>query len=380
MSRKITSLAFVFALCVLGAMAAKSQSVSFDYTSLQYSPDGGAPYATLLYGISGTTAVGSYNVYDSYGDGTGSNGLIYDIPSGQWTVVEWPGSTLNRTMINGIDQGVYAGAYATIYPDPDHQHQNKNAWLGTYGLVGGAYSATHISNPNVDVRHETEGTYMTNVWMSSAATGTFVGYYLDKDGISNGFQVQLTESGLADYEPIARNPGLIPSDVEGSRIVGNTNSSNTYGEYGVGFLYDGTDVTLLQAPWAVDPNNPEKFYETQVGGISGDWIAGTWYDQEGLASGFLYNIGTQEWWQVDDVPGSMSTYIYGIDGNTIVGVWTVELESGGTEGMSFIGTTDAIPEPGPLSLAILALGALAVAAKFRRQASQGCHGVLVRRE
>lgn len=93
-------------------------------------------------------------------------------------------------------------------------------------------------------------------------------------------------------------------DIDGERIVGEYHSTAD-GNYH-GFVYDGVDLVTLDAfgePW-----------DTLIMGIDGDRLVGGHGTH-----GFLYDGVT---WTSIDKPGAISTYVYGIEGDTLVGTYS----------------------------------------------------------
>jgi hypothetical protein len=329
-----------------------AQTATYNYQLLDYSPDGGqTTYATQLMGISGNYAVGYYNL------GTGSAGAVYDISNAAWTSYQTWGSTLNRTILSGISGDAIVGSYATIYPQTN-LNQPATAWYAGSGLLANVMylsARTSLNDPNVDPTHKDESTFATGVYNTSSSgdinfSGTVVGYYLDASGNPNGFMNNFINGSAGAYVPI----GMVPTAVEGANIIGNSIGN---GGFNVVNLFNGITNTYLQVPWTAKG--------TYAGGISGDWIAGSWEDFNNDYHGYLYNIATEQWLQVNDVPGSQGTSINGIDGDRIVGGWVSPTQAGGgVLSGSFIGTL-AVPEPSTYLL--FGLGALALARAWRNR-------------
>jgi hypothetical protein len=74
-----------------------------------------------------------------------------------------------------------------------------------------------------------------------------------------------------------------------------------------GFRYDGATWIALDMPRAIS---------TQVGGISGNTLVGTYQDSSHHQHGFVYENST---WSTLDIPGVSQTVINDIDADNIVG-------------------------------------------------------------
>jgi hypothetical protein len=95
------------------------------------------------------------------------------------------------------------------------------------------------------------------------------------------------------------------SDIDGSNIVGYYNSSSIR----YGYLYNGSIYTTIFVPGATTI--------TELSGISGDNIVGTFYDEQ--YHGFIYNGGD---YTTLNYPGAHWTFVKGIDGENIIGSYS----------------------------------------------------------
>ena len=185
-----------------------------------------------------------------------------------------------------------------------------NSIVGTYGVYNGfIYNTT------------------TKAWtplnMSGAETypcgidgSKIVGSCRYSDGIYHGFSYSSGIFTTLDY------PGANMTSAEGisgNNIVGNYQDYNGNNH---GFLYNGTSYTTIEPLYAS---------YSDASGISGNNIVGTYNGQYG----FLYNIGTSKWTDLD-YPGAIDTYPQGISGNNIVGRY---YNSSGYHGFLYDGTT-----------------------------------------
>ena len=71
-----------------------------------------------------------------------------------------------------------------------------------------------------------------------------------------------------------------PQDIQGNSVVGVVYTDNTYTS-SKGFLYDGTNWTLLEMPGATS---------TRANGIDGNTIVGDYTDSSGGINGFILTI------------------------------------------------------------------------------------------
>jgi MYXO-CTERM domain-containing protein len=86
-------------------------------------------------------------------------------------------------------------------------------------------------------------------------------------------------------------------------------------------------------------------------------MVGSYTDSSGTPHGTLYDGST---WHTLDFPGAVSTQMFGIDGDNIVGFYW----DGGSNIYGFMVT--AVPEPAAILLALLALALLPRRRRFRQ--------------
>jgi len=270
--------------------------VSYAGAVVTWTPiDKAGAYYTEVFGIDGSTIVGTYS------DTEGNHGFSYN--SGTWTIHDNPGG---QTVLSGIDGGNYVGYY---YNNGYHGCSYISSSWDTLDAPGAATGGSR-------------GTFMNGI-----DGGNLVGYYADASDNRHGV---LYNGG--SWTTIDK-PGAINTSfdgISGSKLVGYYDSH--------GAVYDMTGGT-----WTIHDMPGASF--TCINGISGSNLAG-YYTASGVDHGFFYN-GTS--WTTLDYPGAAGTYVCGIDGNKLAGYyWN---PAGDTHGF-----TATIPEP--MTLALLGLGGL----------------------
>ena len=264
-----------------------------------------APGATKTYarGISGANVVGYYD--DASG---GEHGFIYN--GGTWTTLDMP-DAVSSTDAFGISGNNIVG-------QSDASSHSSFLFDGTnWNTV----SVPGASSPNA-------------VSVMGVFGNSIVGSYSTLSGYEHGFSLI---NGTRKNIDVPNADGTWVSGIFGNNLVG------TYDDVlgGHSFLYDGTNYTTLNAPGSAT-------------GISGDYIVGNYWDNNGgHYHGFLYNGGS---WTALDMPGATRTFVYGIDGSNIVGEYQ---DASGIHG--FVST---VPEP---STCVLLIAALATGTLLRRR-------------
>jgi hypothetical protein len=120
-------------------------------------------YATYIYGISGTNAVGCWV------DQNGVNhGIIYNLVAGTYTALLAPNGF--GCCLTGIDGNNVAGYYA----DANHSY-NYSGFV--YNLASSSYTATSIHDPLA----------LGNSYLLGISGNTLVGYFSDSNGYTHGF-------------------------------------------------------------------------------------------------------------------------------------------------------------------------------------------------
>jgi hypothetical protein len=186
-------------------------------------------------------------------------------------------------------------------------------------------------------------------------------------------------------------PGAIATiinGISGSNLVGYYQNAPP-GTNQHGFLYN----TMTQVWTTIDKPGASS---VSIFGIDGSNLVGEYYEAYTDQHGFLYNTATETWTTIDnpgggvcwtgisgcnlvgnegshgvlydrttwttlDPPGSILTYVYGIEGDKIVGHY-LAFDGVYTSGHGFVYT---IPEPATLSL--LALGGLCILVRGMRR-------------
>lgn len=301
----------VMRACVVIAVAASSSVAGWTWTTLEY--PGPLYTTTSAYGVDGDNIVGKYNNSDGY-----LHGFLYSIST--WTSLDYP-AAVYRTDANDISGNNIVGRYY-IKPE-DHR-----AGLA-HGFRYDGTTWTTLDYP---------GAYSTTAWGISGnrivGECTFSG-----SGIS-GFLYDGATWTTLNYPGAGSTTA---HSVDGNSIVGVC----WIGNRSHGFLYKDSTWTTIDYPGAKG---------TSVYGVSGNNIVGFYQDTFNTYHGFLYNGTT--WTTLDHPDSGGPTWAFGIDGNSIVGQYTVNYPHSATRGFLL-----TIPEPATISL--LALGGLTILRKQR---------------
>jgi hypothetical protein len=225
------------------------------YTTLNFGTTG-----TFLTGIRGDSIVGNYVVPGT----TETGGLLYNIPSGQW-------SPMPVTTANGVN---YPGAIGSSPYGP------------SFGNIGGVL--------------RTVGSYVT-----AASSPYDLSYLYDAAQAPNQ---QITP--LA-YPGTKQNPTLftIAHSTFGDTVVGDYDSR----------LATGNAMIYSISTGAYATNNKPGAVSTTAYGVYGDMIAGGYANVGpggggiGFEHGYLYNQTTGVW-STYDHPGAIITHLEGITG------------------------------------------------------------------
>ena len=230
--------------------------------------------------------------------------------TGTWTTVDVPGA--NWTQPYSVSGSDIVGVYY------DGQ-----------GYQGFLYNGTSFTTLNIN--NQRNGTQTRAFGISG---NTVVGAYLDASG-QHGFIYNIATSAWTTLNFPGTTNSTYPMAVSGNNIVGQYSG-------GLSFLYNGTTwTTLTMAPgivngisgsnmlsfsknsfyngtsWVTINNAPGSTW-TDVYGIDGDNIVGSYGDASGGWHGFVYSVAADTWTTLD-FPGAIATTAYGIDGSTIVG-------------------------------------------------------------
>jgi hypothetical protein len=264
--------------------------------------------------------------------------------AGTWTTIDVPADWGTLTAIQGISGSRIVGTYVTsnnphsfVYdggtfskldmPEATYTTASDifgNSIVGTYGGAGSGsflYDGTNwstLSKSGASVR--ANGIYGNNI----------VGFYVNPSGPVHGFIYDGVNWTTVDK---AEADSTSLSGISGNDIVGQYRDT-AYRLHP--FLYN-------QGSWTDLPINPWDSFATVVD-ISGNYIISGGWSIEG-SFGVLYDGKS---WTKLEMPGAISTDVRGIDGNKVVGSYSLSIN----EKHGFIYT---IPEP--CTLLLLGLGA-----------------------
>jgi len=217
-------------------------------------------------------------------------------------------------------------------------HPSAGGTTAYYGTIAYDVWGTTIVGTYSDGSRTSGFVYAGSNWTSfrvadqaTLARGVYgsdiVGFYsAPATSTSHGFLYDGVSYTTLDH-PLAVGQ-TYPRDIWGSTIAGYYASGGVHG-----FTYDGATYTTLDHPLASALFSGDGTYAV---GISGSTVVG-WYDRDSLDHGFTYDGST--WSTIDHPLGARGTEIWGVSGNTLVGVYT-------DSSSQFHGFIATVPEPG----------------------------------
>jgi len=313
-------MAFCLAVCFILAKHSAASPPPILFNTLDYP---GAVF-TRLTGIQNGTIVGTYAVSNF----VINEGFTYD--SSGFLPIRDPHEGLFGTWVSAISGNQIVGSY---YDSASLEH----------GFVYDGSTYQDIDDPlrnsavaNSDELHGISGNIM-------------VGYFIDNSNAVHGYIYDGAQFQTLNYPA---GSITVPRGIEGNKIVGSYFMSG--GDHG--WLYNGSTFTPIEDPLA-------GVHGTDANGISGNYIVGSYTDPNNTIHGFYFD-GTN--YYTVDFPGSLFTEVVGIQGNTIVGDYSLAEGDGINSLQGFIAT---IPEPSTWVLALLSFAiAFAWQLKFSRTA------------
>jgi len=283
----------------------------------------------MVLGISGGNIVGSY--YTGVG---ASHGFIYDGSS--YTTLNEPDAINNTTHLLSISGSNMVGEYE----DSNGKYQGF-----IYNSSSGTFATLKPSSPSL----ETSGAYSIS---GSSVVGQYVDYignaryfhgYLYDGSTYTTFNVPTAWVGGSPYGAFET-----PRGISGNSIFGTYTDQNLVTH---GFIYDGSNYTMFDDPLASQIPLSDLPVGTQntgtnLYGISGNTIVGSYSDENGIQHGFVYDGSA--FTTVDNPLGVKGSSIFAVDGDTLVGSYTDE--NGIQHGFEAVLAT---PEPSSVALLVL---------------------------
>ena len=253
---------------------------------------------THITDIDGSNVVGYYEASDGW------HGFLYNIDSQNWTILDAPGvgtDTGQATQVKGIQGNNLVGYFASNNGIPEGFIYNTVTQDWTIINDPGANNTRPFAIDGSNVLGWSQHSelpwvrgflYDGSNWSTLNYPGASETYLYGIDGNVVVGKVQtgsLTCSGiLFDTETSTWSsldaPGATRTEIhaiEGNNLVGIYSGASG----GHGFLFDGIEWTILDAPGETSVS-----YGTYVRGIDGDNIVGNYYDSSSNPHGFIYTI------------------------------------------------------------------------------------------
>lgn len=258
---------------------------------------------TAIMGIDNTTMVGNYTDSNSV-----THGFVYDGVT--WKTLDHPSGT-NGTFLTGISGTNIIGYYA-----------DQSVYF--HGFVYGGTNFTAIEP--LAIESTANGIQSNNI----------VGYYATHTVPAHGFLYDGSNYTTLDF-PNTNIYATYAQGIWGGEIVGyyDIRDPTTQMDSLHGFIYTNNVWTTLDAPLA----KKSTYLVTLVTGVSGVGVTGYYTATNFTVHGFLFD-GSK--FTVLDVPSALETQVWGISGSSLVGTF---LDSVGWHG--FLAT---LPTPPRLSI------------------------------
>ena len=311
---------------------------------------------TTVYGISGDNIVGSYHTSNNILTGFVYNGSTYMTiapPGAIYSEVDAIAGNYMAGVYNngGVDRGfVYNGASYSTFAVPD-----GSLPLGVLAVTGVSSAGNVVGNEWVSGHtigaYEYNGSTVVSINVPGSAltyaqgiSGNDVyGFYSDGHGISYGFLFDGTTYTKMIGPPGPGNGAVTSFTTDGKTGVG---YSDVVG-LGRNFLYD----VASQGYTLIPPDNNNS----RVTLMSGNIAIGP--------EGHYWDGST--WSQINLPAGDTLTYVYGIEGNNVIGIYNDAY--GLQHGFEY--QIDAVPEPSTICLLGFG-GVVLVAVACRRRSAR----------
>jgi hypothetical protein len=266
--------------------------------------------------------------------------IVSNTPGGTWETLDYPGARM--TSLSGIsgdnicgwgtdntgnNYGVYYNGTSWTRLDPPGSTQtilwgmSGNVVAGYYGIKDVGYRGCLYDGTNWTTINKPGASL---AYIKGIDGSNLAGFYCDSSyprGANFVFDGQ-------NWTTLAGYPGCIIQGISGNNVVGYyyDGSSHTHG-----LIYNSGVPSTFDYPGAA---------QTQLYDIDGNVIVGAYSlaSSSSIWHGFIYNSGT---WTTLDYPGANITEIMGIDGPNLVGTYALT-------GSLFHGFEYTIPEPATL--------------------------------